>query len=152
MTTSMAATLFTDLAPAQRLERAAAALDAQGFTVEILDEAAAARTRIKELIPDGASVFTGASETHRVSGITEDINAGGRYDALRSRVLAMDRATQMDEIRRLTAGSSAPLANPSGITSALSSSAYLPGAPGSAARSTLRRPPDRQRPPGAETA
>src|SRR5467141_4658287 len=99
MTTQIAATLFADPAPAQRLERAAAALTAHGFTVEILDDAAAARTRIKDLIPEGASVFTGASETLRLSGIEEDINNSGRYDALRSRGLKMDRATQMDEIR-----------------------------------------------------
>jgi hypothetical protein len=37
MTTSMQATLFADPAPAQRLERAAAALTAHGFTVEILE-------------------------------------------------------------------------------------------------------------------
>ena len=69
MTTANPATLFADPAPAQRLERAAAAGTAHGFTVEILDEAAAARTRIKHLIPEGASVFTGASETLRLSGI-----------------------------------------------------------------------------------
>ena len=48
MTTQIpATTLFTDPAPTQRLERAAAALTANGFTVEILDDAAAARTRSK---------------------------------------------------------------------------------------------------------
>jgi LUD domain len=101
MTTLIPATPFADPAPEQRLERAAAALTAHGFTVEILDDAAAARTRINDLIPEGASVFTGASETLRLSGIEEDINHSGRYDALRPRGLAMDRATQMAEIWRL---------------------------------------------------
>ncbi len=94
---------FTDPAPAERLERVAAALRANGFAAEILDDAAAARARIKDLIPEGASVFTGASETLRLSGIEEDLNAGGRYDAIRPRVLAIDRATGADEIRRLVA-------------------------------------------------
>jgi hypothetical protein len=80
-------TEFADPAPAERLERAAAALTGHGFTVEILDDVAAARTRIKDLIPDGASVFTGASETLRLSGIEEDISASGRYQAVRPRVL-----------------------------------------------------------------
>ena len=101
MTTPIPATLFADPAPAPRLERAAAALRAHGFTVEILDDAAAARTRIKDLIPEGASVFTGASETLRLSGIEADINTSGRYQAIRPRVLAMDRATEADDIRRL---------------------------------------------------
>jgi len=101
MTTPVPATLFADPAPAPSLERAAAALTAHGFTVEILDDAAAARTRIKDLIPEGASVFTGASETLRLSGIEEDINDSGRYDALKQRGRTMDRATQLDEIWRL---------------------------------------------------
>src|ERR1700685_3874360 len=103
MTTTVPPASFTGPAPAERLERAAAALTANNFAVEILDDAAAARTRVKDLIPAGASVFTGASETLRLSGIEEDINNSGRYDALRSRGLTMDRATQMDEIRRLLA-------------------------------------------------
>ena len=45
MTTPMPATAFADPAPAQRLERTAAALTAHGFAVEILDDAAAARDR-----------------------------------------------------------------------------------------------------------
>jgi LUD domain len=103
MTTPIAATLFADPAPAQRLERAATALTAHGFTIEILDDAAAARTRIKDLIPEGASVFTASSETLRLSGIDEDINTSGRYQAVKPRLLAMDRATCADDIRRLLA-------------------------------------------------
>ncbi len=89
MTTPTPALPFTDPAPAERLERVAAALTANNFAVEILDDAAAARTRIKDLIPEGASVFTGASETLRLSGIDEDINTSGRYQAVRRRTLAM---------------------------------------------------------------
>jgi hypothetical protein len=73
---------FADPASGPRLERAAAALTEHGFTVEILDDAAAARTRVNDLIPEGASVFTAASETLRLSGIDEDINTGGWHDAV----------------------------------------------------------------------
>ena len=41
MTTLTPATSFADPAPAQHLEQAATALRAQGFTIEILDDAAA---------------------------------------------------------------------------------------------------------------
>lgn len=101
MTTQLPATSFADPAPAQRLERAAAALTANGFTVETLDDAAAARARVKDLIPAGAGVYTGASETLRRSGIRADINDSGRYDAIGPRSMAMDRTTQMGEIRRM---------------------------------------------------
>jgi LUD domain len=132
--------LFTGPAPAQNLERAAAALTARGFTVEILDDAAAARARIKDLIPEGASVFTGASETLRLSGIEEDINASGRYQAVRPRVLAMDRATRADDIRRLLAspdvavGSVAAVTETGSLVIASASGSQLPGYAGGAAR------------------
>lgn len=140
MTTPTTATLFADPAPAQRLDRAAAALTAHGFNVEILDDAATARTRIKDLIPEGASVFTGASETLRLSGIDEDINASGRYQAVKPRVLAMDRATQMEEIRRLLAtpevivGSVHAVTESGSLVIASGSGSQLPGYAGGAAR------------------
>ncbi|MFF8848025.1 LUD domain-containing protein [Streptomyces sp. NPDC015127] len=97
------ATSFAEPASAEQLERVAAALRANGFAAEILDDAAEARARIKDLVPAGAGVLTGASETLRLSGIDEDINASGQYEAIRPRILAIDRATGADEIRRLVA-------------------------------------------------
>ncbi len=94
---------FTAPASAEQLARVAAALRANGFAAEILDDAAAARARVKDLVPEGVSVLTGASETLRLSGIDDDLNASGRYDAIRPRILAIDRATGADEIRRLVA-------------------------------------------------
>ena len=126
--------------PRERLERAAAALTAHGFTVEILDDAAAARARIQDLIPAGASVFTGASETLRLSGIDADINASGRYDAIRPRVLAMDRATEADDIRRLLASPDVAVGSVHAVTEtgslviASGSGSQLPGYAGGAAR------------------
>jgi hypothetical protein len=140
VTTSIPAAPFTDPAPADRLERVAAALTAKNFTAEILDNAAAARTRIKDLIPPGASVFTGASETLRLSGIEEDINNSGRYDAIRSRGQAMDRATQMDEIRRMLAspdvivGSVGAVTETGALVVASASGGQLTGYAGGSAR------------------
>ena len=140
MTTPIPAALYTDPAPASRLERAAAALTAHAFTVEILADAAAARSRIKEVIPEGTSVFTGASETLRLSGIEEDLNASGRYQAVRPRVLAMDRATRADDIRRLLAspdvavGSVAAVTETGSLVIASASGSQLPGYAGGAAR------------------
>jgi hypothetical protein len=140
MTTSVPTTPFTDPAPADRLERVAAALTARNFAVEILDDAASARTRVKELIPEGASVFTAASETLRLSGIDEDINTSGRYDAVRRRSLAMDRATQLAEIWRLIStpdvivGSVHAVTETGSLVVASASGSQLPGYAGAAAR------------------
>ena len=94
---------FTEPASAELLEQVADALRANGFAAEILDDASAARARVEDLVPEGASVLTGASETLRLSGIDEDLNASGRYDAIRPRILAIDRATGAEEIRKLVA-------------------------------------------------
>jgi len=139
VTTSIPAASFTDPAPAQRLERAAAALTAHNFAVEILDDAVAARTRITDLIPAGATVFTGASETLRLSGIEEDINKSGRYDSLKSRP-ALDRATQRNEIWAalstpdVSVGSVAAVTETGSLVVASASGSQLPGYAGGAAR------------------
>jgi hypothetical protein len=136
----MPTTSFAEPVTAQRLERAAAALTAHGFTVEILDGAAAARARIKDLIPEGAGVFTGASETLRLSGIDEDINASGRYDAIRARGQTMDRATQLAEIWRLIStpdvivGSVHAVTETGSLVIASASGSQLPGYAGGSLR------------------
>ncbi|MFD8785090.1 nuclear transport factor 2 family protein [Kitasatospora sp. NPDC059599] len=94
---------YTEPAPAERLERAAAALRANGFAVEVLDDAAAARARVAELLPADATVLTAASETLRLSGIDEDVNGTDRYRAVRRLASAMDRAAEADGIRRIIA-------------------------------------------------
>ena len=139
MTTQMPATPFTDPAPVERLERVIAALTARNFAAEIIDDAAAARARIKDLIPEGASVFTGASETLRLSGIEEDINKSGRYDSLKSRP-PMDRATQRNEIWAalstpdVLVGSVAAVTETGSLVVASASGSQLPGYAGAAAR------------------
>jgi len=139
MTTPTLSTSFADPAPAPRLEQAATALRAHGFTVEVLDDATAARARVKDLIPEGASVFTGASETLRLSGIDGDINMSGRYEALKPRLLAMDRVAEADEVRRLLASPDVIVASASALTEtgslvvASASGSQLPGYAGGAA-------------------
>jgi len=139
MTTPTSAPSFAEPVPAQRLERAAAALTAHGFTVDILDDAAAARVRVAQLIPDGTGVFTGASETLRLSGIEDDLNSG-RYDAVKPRTLALDRVSDADEIRRLRGvpdvvlGSVAAVTETGSVVVASGSGSQLPAYAGGAAR------------------
>jgi L-lactate utilization protein LutC len=140
MTTSIPAARFTDPAPAERLEQAAAALRSHGFSAEILQDAAAARIRVSELIPEGASVLTGASETLRLSGIDADINTTGRYQAVRPQTLAMDRVTAADDIRRLRAAPDVVLGSVHAVTetgslvAASGTGSQLPAYAGGAAR------------------
>ncbi len=139
MTTSVPATPFTVPASLDQLQRTAAALSAKNFAVEILDDAVAARARVKDLIPEGAIVFTGASETLRLSGIDEDINKSGRYDSLKSRP-PMDRVTQRNEIWAalstpdFSVGSVAAVTETGSLVIASASGSQLPGYAGAAPR------------------
>jgi len=131
---------FAVPAPEDRLELAAAALRAHGFMVDILDDATAARPRIQDLVPVGARVFTGASETLRLSGIDDDLNNSGRYESIRARILALDRVTQADEIRQLLAspdvvvGSVAAVTETGSLVAASASGSQLPAYAGGAGR------------------
>lgn len=140
MTSLISTAQFTDPAPLVTLRRVADALRAHGFVAEILDDAAAARARVKDLIPEGASVYSSASETLRLSGIDADVNGSGRYQAVKPRVRAIDRAAGADEIRRLAAtpdvviGSVAAVTETGSLVAASASGSQLPAYSGGAAQ------------------
>ena len=92
-------------APAEdaRVRRTAAALVANGITVLRARNKAEAKRFVLDLIPAGAQVHQGASQSLDAAGISDEIERSGRYEPLRPRVFSMDRATQADEIRRLSA-------------------------------------------------
>ena len=93
---------FGSLADDDSVSRTAAALEANGINVLRTANKAEAKRTVLDLIPDGSKVYHGASQTLAVTGITDEIEQSGRYDPLRPRIWSMDRATQGDEIRRLT--------------------------------------------------
>jgi hypothetical protein len=107
---------FGTVADAERVVRAAAALEANGIRVLRAASAAEAKRIVLDLIPDGSQVHNGASLTLDVSGITEAIATSGRYDAVRPRIMSMDRATQADEIRRLSAAPDVMLGSVHAVT------------------------------------
>ena len=96
-------TRFATLADGASVERAAAELEANGITVLRAADAAAAKRIVLDLIPEGSQVHHGASESLDAAGITHEIETSGRYEDIRSRTFSMDRETQADEIRRLSA-------------------------------------------------
>jgi hypothetical protein len=95
---------FTRLASDAQIERTAKALEARNIKTLIAENGEEARRMFFELVPEGAEVFLGASVTLERLGIKDEIDGSGRYDALRPRMWAMDRATQGREIRKLGAG------------------------------------------------
>jgi len=84
---------FGKAASDQAIERTAAALRAKGYAVHVVEDNDAARDLVVSLLPEGAEVGQGASATLELSGITNEIEESGRYDAVRKRTRSMDRST-----------------------------------------------------------
>jgi 2-polyprenyl-6-methoxyphenol hydroxylase-like FAD-dependent oxidoreductase len=77
----------------ERIERTADALRAKGYTVHVVETGAEARKVVADQLPEGAEVGQGASKTLELTGITEDIEESGRFDAVRKHTRSMDRST-----------------------------------------------------------
>jgi L-lactate utilization protein LutC len=107
---------FATLADEERVARTAAALEANGITVLRASDAADARRIVLGLIPEGAEVSHGASQTLEATGIRAELDESGRYEPLRPRIGAMDRATQANEMRRLSAAPQVMLGSVHAVT------------------------------------
>jgi hypothetical protein len=107
---------FAAVADDAGVTRAVAALEANGFSVLRATSAAEAKRIVLDLIPAGSQVYHGASQSLEVSGIVEEVETSGRYEPLRPRAFSMDRETQADEIRRLTASPDVMLGSVHAVT------------------------------------
>src|SRR2546421_11371345 len=107
---------FGTVADDASVRRTAAALEANGIEVIRATDAAEAKRIVLDLIPDGSQVYHGASESLEKSGITHELETSDRYDAIRPRIWSMDRATQADEIRRLTSSPDVMLGSVHAVT------------------------------------
>ncbi|MFF4778775.1 LUD domain-containing protein [Microtetraspora fusca] len=94
---------FARSATEEQLHRTAAALREKGYAVEIVDTAAEARAVVTRLLPTDKSIFTVSSETLRVSGLDDDINASERFDAVRPKLMRLREEGRFDEMRTLGA-------------------------------------------------
>lgn len=100
-TTIQTSDRFTALPDEATLAETVAALKERGFSVEVVDDLDAARERVLARIPDGSSVMTNPSVTLDDTRIAEAIDNGGRYESARTKVLALDRATRLQEIKAI---------------------------------------------------
>jgi L-lactate utilization protein LutC len=92
---------FTRLATDEQIARAAQALEANNIHTIVVESGEEARKLVFELLPQDVEVLANQSKTLEKLGITAEIDKSGRYNAIRPKVLALDRKTQADEIRVL---------------------------------------------------
>jgi len=107
---------FGTVADERRVERTAAALEEHGITVLRAADAAEAKRIVLDLIPDGSQVHHSASQTLEVTGITDELENSGRYEPVRPQIWSMDRETQADQIRRLSASPDVMLGSVHAVT------------------------------------
>jgi len=84
---------FARPADKSTIEATVAALRDKGYDVRVADTPEDAKRIVLELLPEGAEVGQGASQTLEELGITHELEESGRFDAVRKRTRAMDRST-----------------------------------------------------------
>jgi hypothetical protein len=99
MTTTHASPRFTALPDEVTLAATVVALEEHGFSVEVVDDFDAAREAVLARIPEGSTVMTNTSVTLEETGIAEAINDGGPYESARNKMLALDYASQLPEMK-----------------------------------------------------
>jgi hypothetical protein len=138
MTLSPATAITTDV-----LERVASALRSHKIDAVIVDTADEARETVLGLVPEGAEVHSGKSKTLEDVGLYAELMESGRFDAIRPKMFAMDRATQGREIRKLTTapdfmlGSVAAVTEDGALVAASATGSQLPAYAAGAGRLIL---------------
>src|SRR5215213_396165 len=92
---------FAKLASDEQIKRTAQALEKNNIKTLIAENGEEAKRMFFALVPEGAEVFLGASVTLETLGIKDEIDKSGKFNSLRPKMFAMDRATQGREIRKL---------------------------------------------------
>ena len=88
---------------ADPLEAVAEKLRANNIEAIVVDTRDEARDLVIGMVPEGAEVHSGKSKTIEDLGLFKVFMESGKYDAIRPKLYAMDRATQGREMRKLGA-------------------------------------------------
>lgn len=92
---------FAKLASDAQIERVAKALEANGMKTLIAKNGEEAKRLVLNLVPQAAEVYANQSKTLEQLGLTAEFDKSGRYNAVRPKVLSLDRKTHAQEIRKL---------------------------------------------------
>ena len=92
---------YTGLPDEETLAATVVALEEHGFSVEVVDGLDAAREAVLARIPEGSVVMTNTSVTLQETGIAPAIDDGGSYESARNKMMALDFATQLPEMKAI---------------------------------------------------
>lgn len=94
---------FARLAADEQIERARMALEGNGIRVLVAEHGEEAEQMVFDLLPEGAEVFTGSSQTLEQLGIPEALSQSEQYNLVRDQLKKMDKKTQNREMEELGA-------------------------------------------------
>lgn len=101
----------------ETIEATKKALEANGFTVEVVDAVKDVKAKVVELIPEGKEVFTATSRTLDDAGLTEELNESGKWVSVRNKFMPLygdpDKAVEM---RRIGSGSDVTVGSVHAVT------------------------------------
>ncbi len=107
MTTLVPNTEFAHLASDEDIATVVTALTAKGMAASVVENRAEARSRVLDLLPEGAEVYTALSQTLEVLSLREEISTSSRYVPLRPQIDKLGREGRMSRAgRKLMACSS----------------------------------------------
>lgn len=97
-------TTFNTLASQESIDATVAALSANGFHSEVIENKEEALERIKQLIPDGASIHDGSSVTLNQIGYIDYLKSDAHpWENLHAQILAENDPEKQAELRRKSA-------------------------------------------------
>src|SRR5947208_13815071 len=102
MSIAHATDAYTVLPDEETLKATVVALEEHGFSVEVVADLDAARDAVLARIPEGSVVMTNTPVTLQETGIAPAIDDGGRYEPARNNVMALDLATQLQQMAAIT--------------------------------------------------
>ncbi len=83
------------------LSKTVAALQEHNISAMVVENAEEAKQKALELIPQGAEVLQATSITLDTTGISEAINTSGKYNAIKPKLMQMNRQTQGGEMQKI---------------------------------------------------
>src|SRR5436305_1368555 len=92
---------YTALPDDETLRATVVALEEHGFSVDVVSDLDAAREAVLARIPERSVVMTNTSVTLQETGIANAIDDGEAYVSARNKMMALDFATQLQEMRSL---------------------------------------------------
>ena len=107
---------FTHLASEGQIQRTAQALQANGMQVLIAENGAQAKKMVLDLLPQNVEIYTNQSKTLEKLGLFDELDKSGRYNAIRPKLMTLDRKTQGDQIRRLRSSPDTSIGSVQAIT------------------------------------